>query len=78
VRNWIEKTQIRTSVCDLKMSYIGESPQLVSVYIREEWPPRVVMYHIRVIFSQTIKPHRGVYSRAIVNLPCTKTTGYEN
>ena len=23
-------------VCDLKMSHIGESPQLVSVYIREE------------------------------------------
>jgi len=31
-------------VCDLKMSYIGEPPQLVSVYKKEEWPPRV-FYH---------------------------------
>jgi len=28
-------------VCDLKMSHIGESPQLVSVYTRGEWPSRV-------------------------------------
>jgi len=32
----IEKQNVRTSVCDLKMSHIGEPPQLVSVYIREE------------------------------------------
>jgi len=33
-----EKTQERTSVCvcDLKMSHIGGSPQLASVYIREK------------------------------------------
>jgi len=32
--SWIEKHKVRTSVCDLKMSHIGEPHQLASVYIR--------------------------------------------
>jgi len=39
--SWIEKHKVRTSVCDLKMSHIGEPHQLASVYIRVGWPPRV-------------------------------------
>jgi len=59
VRNWIKKHNVRTSVCDLKMSHIGESPQLVSVYIREEWPPRVCPWGTH--FCERVNAYKTIY-----------------
>ena len=56
-----EKHKVRTSVCvcDLKMSHIGEPHQLVSVYIRVEWPPRVCPWGTH--FCERVSAYKNIY-----------------
>jgi len=46
-------------VCDLKMFHIGEPPQLVSVYIREEWPPRLCPWGTH--FCERVNAYKNIY-----------------
>jgi len=54
-----EKHNIRTSVCDLKISHIGEPPQLVSVYIREERPLRMCPWGAH--FCERVNAYKNIY-----------------
>jgi len=60
-------------MCDLKMFHIGEPPQLVSVYIREEWPPRVCPWGTH--FCERVNAYKTIYiTRAT---PSDRPTGLE-
>jgi len=41
------------------MSHIGEPPQLVSVYVREEWPPRVCPWGTH--FCERVNAYKNIY-----------------
>jgi len=48
--------------CDLKMFHIEGSPQLASVYIREEWLPRVCSWGTH--FCERMNAYKTYISRA--------------